>query len=98
MLLMKKGSLFATWQLLFAHLARREDVLANSEDVLANSEDLFQVVSSGAVNIKPRVAAIDWLLCLHSFKLGFIETVSHIFLRAATTSTSYWAASCPGNR
>jgi NADPH2:quinone reductase len=44
MLLMKKGSLFATWQLLFAHLARREDVLANSED-------LFHVVSSGAVKI-----------------------------------------------
>jgi hypothetical protein len=41
MLLMKKGSLFATWQLLFAHLARREDVLAMCED-------LFDVVSSGA--------------------------------------------------
>jgi NADPH:quinone reductase len=44
MLLMKKGSLFATWQLLFAHLAKREDVLAMSED-------LFNVVSSGAVKI-----------------------------------------------
>jgi len=38
--------------------------------------------ASGAVNIKPRVAAIDWLLCLHSFNLGFINTVSHVFLRA----------------
>jgi NADPH2:quinone reductase len=44
MLLMEKGSLFATWQLLFAHLARREDVLAMSEE-------LFHVVSSGAVQI-----------------------------------------------
>ena len=26
--------------------------------------------ASAAVNIKPRVAAIDWLLCLHSFNLG----------------------------
>jgi NADPH2:quinone reductase len=44
MLLMEKGSLFATWQLLFTHLARREDVLAMSEE-------LFQVVASGAVKI-----------------------------------------------
>lgn len=44
MLLMKKGSLFATWQLLFDHLRRREDLLAMSED-------LFQVVSSGVVKI-----------------------------------------------
>ena len=44
MLLMQKGSLFATWQLLFHHLARREDVVAMSED-------LFNVVLSGAVKI-----------------------------------------------
>jgi NADPH2:quinone reductase len=44
MLLMKKGSLFATWQLLFTHLAKREDVLAMSKD-------LFEIVSSGAVKI-----------------------------------------------
>lgn len=44
MLLMKKGSLFATWQLLFTHLEKREDILAMSED-------LFQVVSSGTVKI-----------------------------------------------
>jgi len=44
MLLAKKGSLFATWPILFAHLAKREDVLAMSED-------LFRVVSSGAVRI-----------------------------------------------
>ena len=44
MLLMEKGSLFATWQLLFTHLARREDVLAMSEE-------LFQLVASGAVKI-----------------------------------------------
>lgn len=44
MLLMQKGSLFATWQLLFTHLAKREDVLAMSAE-------LFQVVESGAVNI-----------------------------------------------
>lgn len=44
MLLMKKGSLFATWQLLFTHLERREDVLAMSKD-------LFEVVASGAVKI-----------------------------------------------
>ncbi|WP_394846436.1 quinone oxidoreductase [Pendulispora brunnea] len=43
-LLAKKGSLFATWPILFTHLARREDVLAMSED-------LFRVVSSGAVKI-----------------------------------------------
>jgi NADPH2:quinone reductase len=44
MLLMQKGSLFATWQLLFTHLAQREDVLAMSKD-------LFDVVASGAVKI-----------------------------------------------
>ncbi|MFE0758381.1 quinone oxidoreductase family protein [Inquilinus sp. NPDC058860] len=44
MLLMQKGSLFATWQLLFQHLAKREDVLAMGED-------LFRVVSSGAVTV-----------------------------------------------
>lgn len=43
-LLMQKGSLFATWQLLFTHLAKREDVLAMSEE-------LFRVVGSGAVKI-----------------------------------------------
>lgn len=44
MLLMKKGSLFATWQLLFTHLEKREDVLAMSKE-------LFEVVASGAVKI-----------------------------------------------
>lgn len=44
MLLMKKGSLFVTWQLLFAHLEKREDVLAMSEE-------LFRIVLSGAVKI-----------------------------------------------
>jgi NADPH2:quinone reductase len=44
MLLMQKGSLFVTWPLLFAHLAKREDVLAMSRE-------LFQVVSSGAVKV-----------------------------------------------
>jgi NADPH2:quinone reductase len=44
MLLMEKGSLFVTWQLLFTHLARREDVLAMSRD-------LFDVVASGAVKV-----------------------------------------------
>ncbi len=44
MLLMKKGSVFATWQLLFDHLAKREDVLAMSSE-------LFEVVASGAVKI-----------------------------------------------
>ena len=44
MLLMQKGSLYVTWQLLFTHLARREDVLAMSAE-------LFQVVASGAVKI-----------------------------------------------
>jgi NADPH:quinone reductase len=44
MLLAKKGSLFATWQVLPTHLARREEVLAMSED-------LFDVVASGAVKI-----------------------------------------------
>lgn len=43
-LLMKKGSLYATWQLLFTHLARREDVLAMSRE-------LFDVVAGGAVKI-----------------------------------------------
>jgi NADPH2:quinone reductase len=44
MLLMKKGTLFATWPLLFDHLSKREDVLAMSDE-------LFQVVASGAVKI-----------------------------------------------
>lgn len=44
MMLMQKGSLFATSQLLFTHLARREDVLTMSEE-------LFRVVASGAVKI-----------------------------------------------
>ena len=44
MLLMQKGSLFATWQLLFHHLARREDIVAMSEE-------LFDVVLKGAVKI-----------------------------------------------
>ncbi|MGK9169580.1 quinone oxidoreductase [Inquilinus limosus] len=44
MLLMQKGSLFATWQLLFEHLKKREDVLAMSAE-------LFQVVADGAVTI-----------------------------------------------
>lgn len=44
MLLMQKGSLFATWQVLFTHLAKREDVLAMSKE-------LFDVVASGAVKI-----------------------------------------------
>jgi NADPH2:quinone reductase len=44
MLLMQKGSLFATWQLLFTHLAKREDVLAMSKE-------LFDVVASGAVKV-----------------------------------------------
>jgi NADPH2:quinone reductase len=43
-LLMKKGSIFATWQLLFDHLVKREDVLAMSGE-------LFDVVSRGAVKI-----------------------------------------------
>ncbi|MGO4129684.1 quinone oxidoreductase [Inquilinus sp. YAF38] len=43
-LLMQKGSLFATWQLLFEHLRKREDVLAMSQD-------LFDVVASGAVTV-----------------------------------------------
>ena len=43
-LLEKKGSLFATWQLLFAHLVEREDVLAMSND-------LFNIVASGAVKV-----------------------------------------------
>lgn len=45
MLLAAKGSLFATWQALPTHLARREDVLAMSKD-------LFEVVASGAVKIQ----------------------------------------------
>ncbi len=44
MLLMKKGSLFATWPLLFDHLSKREDVLAMSDELL-------QVVATGAVKI-----------------------------------------------
>jgi NADPH2:quinone reductase len=44
MLLMQKGSLFATWQLLFTHLAKRADVLAMSQE-------LFGVVARGAVKI-----------------------------------------------
>jgi len=43
-LLMQKGSLHATWQLLFDHLARREDVVAMADD-------LFGVVAAGAVTI-----------------------------------------------
>ncbi len=43
-LLMQKGSLYATWQLLFTHLARREDVVAMSEE-------LFAAVAGGAVKI-----------------------------------------------
>ncbi len=43
-LLMKKGSLYATWQLLFTHLARREDVLAMSRE-------LFDMVTGGAVKV-----------------------------------------------
>ncbi|WP_343717271.1 quinone oxidoreductase [Inquilinus sp.] len=43
-LLMRKGSLFATWQLLFEHLKKREDVLAMSRE-------LFDVVASGAVTV-----------------------------------------------
>jgi NADPH:quinone reductase len=43
-LLARKGSLFATWPILFDHLARREDMLAMSAD-------LFGVVASGAVTI-----------------------------------------------
>ncbi|WP_077963906.1 quinone oxidoreductase family protein [Ensifer adhaerens] len=39
-----KGSLYATWPLLPAHLARREDVIAMSKD-------LFDVVGTGAVKI-----------------------------------------------
>jgi NADPH2:quinone reductase len=44
MLLMQKGSLFATWQLLFHHLLKREDVIGMSKD-------LFDVVTRGAVKI-----------------------------------------------
>lgn len=43
-LLMEKGSIFATWQLLYTHLAKRDDVLAMSEE-------LFGVVAGGAVKI-----------------------------------------------
>jgi len=43
--LAQKGSLYATWPLLPAHLSRREDVLAMSKD-------LFDVVARGAVNIR----------------------------------------------
>ncbi len=44
-LLAEKGSLFATWQVLPTHLARREDVLAMCQN-------LFDVVASGAVKIQ----------------------------------------------
>lgn len=44
MLLMQKGSVFATWQLLYTHLAKRADVLAMSQE-------LFDIVASGAVKI-----------------------------------------------
>lgn len=43
-LLMQKGSLYVTWQLLFTHLARREDLLAMAAE-------LFAVVSNGAVQV-----------------------------------------------
>jgi NADPH2:quinone reductase len=43
-LLMQKGSLLATWQLLFEHLRKREDVLAMSRD-------LFDVVAGGALRV-----------------------------------------------
>lgn len=54
MLLMQKGSLFATWQLLFTHLMRREDVVAMSKE-------LFEVVMSGAVKVPvhARVPLVD---------------------------------------
>jgi NADPH2:quinone reductase len=52
MLLAKKGSLFATWQVLPTHLARREDVLSMSQD-------LFDVVASGAAKIN-----INWRMPL----------------------------------
>jgi len=45
MLLAEKGSLFATWQVLPTHLARRDDVLAMCQN-------LFDVVASGAVKIQ----------------------------------------------
>jgi NADPH2:quinone reductase len=44
MLLAEKGSLFATWQLLPMHLAKREDMLAMCRE-------LFDVVAEGAVKI-----------------------------------------------
>lgn len=44
MLLLEKGSLFATWPGLTMYLAKREDVLAMSQD-------LFDVIASGAVKI-----------------------------------------------
>lgn len=44
MVLVEKGALFATWQGLTTHLARREDVLAMSRD-------LFDVVAGGVVII-----------------------------------------------
>lgn len=46
LLLLQKGSLFATWPGLTMHLARREDVLAMTQE-------LFDVVASGAVKIQP---------------------------------------------
>lgn len=52
--LVEKGSLFATWQGLTTHLARREDVLAMSRE-------LFEVVVSGAVkiNVHARLSLAD---------------------------------------
>lgn len=44
MLLLEKGSLFATWPGLTIHLAQREDVLTMSQE-------LFDVIASGAVKI-----------------------------------------------
>jgi NADPH2:quinone reductase len=46
MLLLEKGSLFATFPGLTMHLARREDVLTMSQE-------LFDAVASGAVKIQP---------------------------------------------
>jgi NADPH:quinone reductase len=46
MLLLEKGSLFATWPGLTMHLAQREDVLTMSQE-------LFEVIASGAVRILP---------------------------------------------
>ena len=46
MLLLEKGSLFATWPGLTMYLARRQDVLSMSLE-------LFDVIASGAVKLKP---------------------------------------------